>query len=92
MTLYQVRILALVYGAESDKELQDDDPEVEEESGNGEATCASREDQEPVRLPHRAQGYNHLQHGCQPQSDDDDHDVDQPRQHEPSAEKEVSRN
>ena len=54
MTLYQVRILALEYGAESDKELQDDDPEVEQESGNGEATRASREDQEPVGLPHRA--------------------------------------
>ena len=85
VTQLKARFLALVDGAESDEELQDDDPEVEEEPGDGQATRTPYDDQDPVGLPNCAQRYNHLKHGRKAQADDDDHDVDQPRQHEPSV-------
>ncbi len=73
-----------------DEELEHDDPEVEEASGDREASGAGEEDDEPVRTPEGAQGDHHPQNGGQTEANDQDHDVDQPGKHEPPTRKRLS--
>ncbi len=88
--LWKYNSVEAVEGPHLDEQLQHDDPEVQVESGDRQTAGGLSENECPVlRSGSRSQGDHHKKDGGQGHAHHQDHDVDQPRQEEPSERKKV---